>query len=181
MSHSSLPEAVAAARSGGTAEIESFLAAAWPDVYRLAFSVLGNSQAAQDAAQDACIILYRSIASLRETGAFRVWMYRIVVRAAMDVKRRRDVQELACNFAPVSDSITKIDVWRALAVLPAHMRNAVVLRYFEDLSSREIASVLRVPDATVRFWLASARRKLRPLLEVNDSSENTEKVEIHAI
>ena len=41
----------------------------------------------------------------------------------------------------------------------------VVLRYFEELSSREIASVLRIPDGTVRFRLMLAKRALRPLLD----------------
>lgn len=165
---------------GAADDVERLLDAVWPDVYRLAFSVLGNREQAKDAAQDACITLYRAIADLRETAAFRVWLYRIVVRAAMDVQRRHPVQLADEPQMHETDADAHVDLWRSLAALPAHERNAVVMRYFEDLSSREIASVLRVPDPTVRFWLASARRKLRPLLETHDISANSPEVRTNA-
>lgn len=68
-----------------------------------------------------------------------------------------------------ADETASVDVWQALS-LPKKLRDVVVLRYFEDLSSREIASVLGVPDGTVRFRLMIAKRRLRPLLD--DSFQN---------
>lgn len=160
-------ETIEAARAGGAAEVERLMETAWPDAYRLAFSVLGNAEAAQDAAQDACVTMYRAIGSLRSSAAFRVWLYRIVVRAAMEVQRR-GTQPAPQTAVPSADTELTIDVWRALNALPPKLRAVVVLRYFEGLNSREIASVLRVPDGTVRFRLASAMRRLRPLLSDTD-------------
>jgi len=65
-------ELVEAARDGGPAQIERLVEAIWPDAYRLARAILGEQQGAEDAAQEACIILYRTIASLRSAAAFRV-------------------------------------------------------------------------------------------------------------
>jgi RNA polymerase sigma-70 factor, ECF subfamily len=176
-------ELVRAACEGGPAEIERLLEAVWPDAYRLARAVLEDRQAAEDAAQEACVILYRTIASLRNAAAFRVWFYRIVVREASELKRRRSRVETVPEPEPSAvDQTTSIDVWRALASLPQHLRDIVVLRYFEDLSSREIASVLRIPAGTVRFRLMMAKRRLRPLL--NDTPEhapNPYEERIHAI
>ena len=159
-------ELVDAARTGGRDEIELLLRTVWPDAYRLARGVLGEDQPAEDAAQEACIILYRTIASLRSSAAFRTWFYRIVVREAAEIKRRRSRTELSPE-APVSvaDQTAPIDVWRALSVLSHKLREVVVLRYFEDLSSPEIASVLGIPEGTVRFRLMVARQRLRPLLD----------------
>jgi RNA polymerase sigma-70 factor (ECF subfamily) len=143
------------------------MAEAWPDAYRLAFSVLGDAEAAQDAAQDACVTMYRAIGSLRSSASFRVWLYRIVVRAAMEQQRRSALPAIEPAI-PSGDPDQTIDVWRALDALAPKLRAVVVLRYFEGLNSREIASVLRVPDGTVRFRLASAMRRLRPLLGDTD-------------
>lgn len=158
-------ELVEAARGGGPREVESLVEAAWPDAYRLALAILGDRSAAEDAAQEACIILYRSVSSLRSAGAFRVWFYRVVVRAASGLKRRRDRVEPATPApSDVADHAASMDIWRALSALPQKLRDVVVLRYFEDLTSREIASVLRIPDGTVRFRLMIAMRHLRPLV-----------------
>ncbi|MBC5798576.1 MAG: sigma-70 family RNA polymerase sigma factor [Candidatus Eremiobacteraeota bacterium] len=88
-----------------------------------------------------------------------------MVREASELKRRRSRIERATEpAANTVDQTASMDVWRALSALPQKLRDVVVLRYFEDLSSREIASVLRIPEGTVRFRLMIAKRHLRPLL-----------------
>jgi RNA polymerase sigma-70 factor (ECF subfamily) len=157
---------VDAARRGGRDEIELLLRTVWPDAYRLARAIIGEDQPAEDAAQEACILVYRTIPSLRSAAAFRTWFSRIVVREAAALKRRRARIEPAVDAVAVaSDTATTVDVWRALALLTPSLRDVVVLRYFEDLSSREIAAVLGIPDGTVRFRLMVAKRRLRPLLD----------------
>lgn len=166
---------VEAARRGGAAEIEQLLRAAWPDAYRLALAVLGDQSSAEDAAQEACVVLYRTITSLRDTLAFRTWFYRIVVREASSIKRKRSRGERPVE-APSHDPdpTATIDVWRALTSLPPHLRDVIVLRYFEDLTSREVAAILGVNDGLVRFRLMKARRWLRPLLgEVFEDAVDT--------
>jgi RNA polymerase sigma-70 factor (ECF subfamily) len=166
---------VEAARSGGRPEIERLLQAIWPDAYRLAFAVLGDRPSAEDAAQEACVTVYRAIASLRNPAAFRTWFYRLVVREASALKRQGSRTEY-CSESAVQDSdhTASIDIWRALSTLPQHLRDVVVLRYFEDLPSREIASILRIHDGAVRFRLMVARRRLRPLLgEIFETAADT--------
>lgn len=156
---------VEAARRGSPLDIDRLLEAVWPVAYRLAYSVVGDQQTAQDAAQESCVLLYRTIASLRDPGAFRAWFYRIVVREASRLKRRHVELKVRKEPAPqIEDRTTAFDVWRALSTLPQHLRDVIVLRYFEDLPSREIASILRINDGAVRFRLMAARRRLRPLL-----------------
>jgi len=177
------PNLVQAARTGAAADVEALLAAVWPDAYRLARAILGDEQRAEDAAQEACIILYRTITTLRSAEAFRAWFYRIVVREATELKRRASRSELGSALPMVDDQSSSLDVWRALATLPQHLRDVVVLRYFEDLSSREIASVLSIAEGTVRFRLMTARRRLRPLLgdDAEYFTERTGEARIHAV
>ncbi len=159
------PELIGAAQRGGHGAIEALVRAVWPGCYRVAFCVLGEAALAEDAAQEACIALYRGITSLREPSSFNAWLYRIVVREASRGRRRRArpavIVEAAAGFEP---PVMDLDIQRALALLSPALREVTVLYYFEDLASREIAAVLGVPDGTVRFRLMMARRKLRHIL-----------------
>jgi RNA polymerase sigma-70 factor (ECF subfamily) len=177
-------DVVEAARRGGGPEIESLLRAVWPDAYRLAYAIIGDRQAAQDATQESCVILYRTIASLRDAGAFHAWFYRIVVREASTLKRRRTESSIEREpTQEADDRTTALDVWRALGTLPQHLRDVIVLRYFEDLPSRDIAAILHINDGAVRFRLMAARRRLRPLLGdvFEDSSNSNTEVTTNAI
>jgi len=176
-------ELIEAAKGGEAEHVERLVIAIWPDAFRLARAIVGERQGAEDVAQEACIILYRTIGSLRSTEAFRVWFYRIVVREAAELKRRRSrIEPVPDAVSESGDQAASIDVWRALSGLPQHLRDVVVLRYFEDLSSREIASILRIPDGTVRFRLMIARRRLRPLLsEATETATQPNEVTTHAI
>jgi RNA polymerase sigma-70 factor (ECF subfamily) len=182
---SSVPIAlVEAARTGESAALDRLVESAWPDAYRLALFVLGDTASAQDAAQDACIALCRMLPSLRATAAFGAWFYRIVIRAASAIARGNARSTRTIDPpAEFRDHAVSMDILRALEALPQNLRDVVVLHYFEDLTSREVASILRVPDATVRFRLMTARRKLRPLLgyDVETRTQPTGEVRTHAI
>lgn len=176
-------ELIEAARTGDAQPIERLVETVWPDAYRLARAILGDPDGAKDAAQEACIALYRGISALRSTAAFNVWFYRVVVREALRVKRHMPASEpLPDSFANTHDDAGAIDVWRALNTLPQKLREVVVLRYFEDLPSRDIAAILQTSDGTVRLRLMLARRRLRPLLSdlPFHHNHNVREVQSHA-
>jgi len=147
------------ALSGAAGGRENLLRAIWPDAYRIAWSVLRNHVAAEDAAQDACAKLVGSLSQLRSADAFRTWFYRIVVRCALRYRATPvDSQPLQ---APAGTSVEdRVDLADAVLALPRDMRITVVLRYYYDLNATEIAAVTGVPSGTVRFRLAMARRRL---------------------
>jgi RNA polymerase sigma-70 factor, ECF subfamily len=145
-------------------------------------AIVAQAQAAEDAVQDACVLMFRNIASIRNPDAFRAWFYRIVVREALKHKKQQAGDTpLDADPAYSDDPATKLDLWRALATLPEHLRAVIVLHYFENLTSREIAGVLRIPDATVRFRLMTARRRLQPLLRTHDAPAHTKGEELYAL
>lgn len=166
----------------GPAGIEPLLEAVWPDTFRLAQSVTGNRESAQDAAQDACVALLRNIGSLENAHAFRTWWYRIVLREALKQQRKRPEDALDAADAPYTeDRAGIVDLWRALRALNVPLRTVIVLHYFEGLPTRDIAAILRVPDATVRFRLMTARRRLEPLLRVRESSSEPKGENLYAL
>ncbi len=172
MSLSVPTELVAAARDGDRAALERLLEASWPHAYRIARSITGCESLAQDAAQEACALVYRRISSLRTDGAFRAWFYRLVVRQATSMLRKDTGRTLSQeSHDPFSDRATAIDVRAALERLPMPLRTALVLHYYADLNSTEIGGVLDVPAATVRFRLTQGRRRLQSFLQDHATKE----------
>lgn len=160
------PETISAAHRGDENAREALVAAVWPGCYRLAATVIGDAALAQDAAQEACAIVHRRIPDLRDLGAFDAWLYRIVMREAAHVRRRNPpVYEIPERAAAAEDTSSTIDVWRALGDLPPDQRDVVVLFYFDDLPTEEIAKILNVAHVTVRTRLSRARERLRGILD----------------
>jgi RNA polymerase sigma factor (sigma-70 family) len=112
------------------------------------------------------------LAHLRDEGAFEAYLRRTVVNLARSHFRRRKVERayLARTTPagrPRADATAFPDVedrdalWHALAGLPARQRTALVLRFYEDLSERQIADVMRCPVGTVKSLLSRGLRTLR--------------------
>ncbi len=159
------PEIVSAALQGDESAVEQLVSAVWARCFRLAVTVVGDRNLAEDAAQEACAILHRRIRSVRGAAAFDAWLYRIVMRESARVRRRHHaVGQAAFERSLSGDETTAVDVWRALGALSPELRDVTVLFYFDDLKSDTIAAILGIPHPTVRTRLARARERLRGLL-----------------
>ncbi len=161
------PDVIASALSGNELAVEALVAAIWPRCFRLATMVTGDRGLAEDAAQEACVVVYRKIRRLRRVDAFDAWLYRIIMHESARVRRRSGgVAERTdrADQAMVRDGTVPIDVWRALARLTPDLRAVIVLFYFHDLKGEEIAAALRISHGAVRARLSRARDILRALL-----------------
>jgi RNA polymerase sigma-70 factor (ECF subfamily) len=162
------------ARAGGPG-LESLLAAVWPEAYRIALSILRDPGLAEDAAQEACVTIARSLSTLKTEGAFRGWSYRIIVNHAITTARRRprtQPLEVALERGRYVDPSDALDLHDALATLPVSQRAAVVLYYYAGLTSAEIADAIGQPSSTIRFYLMLARRALRKALTATNVRED---------
>ncbi len=175
---SSLAEA---ALNGAEGAHEALVRALWPDAYRIAWSILGERGAAEDAAQAACAAMCAKLSTLSDTGAFVAWAYRIVVSHARDLARARNrlqqretlgYDEVTARAA-ADDPSVRLDLEAAIGRLPESLRLVLELHYFVGLNSREVGTALGIPAATVRFRLMVARRRLRPLLSDSTASSAT--------
>jgi RNA polymerase sigma-70 factor, ECF subfamily len=176
---------VEAARAGGAAQRESLIREVWPHAFRIALTVLHDRTLAEDAAQEACAIVYARIATLRDSGAFTVWFYRIVVREASAVRRtaQRACRSVEVNGEshPLEGLIARLDVAAALAKLSPVQRTATVLHYYSGLSGAEIARVLDIPHGSVRFHLFQARKRLERLLDDRTAAAPLERLLLDAV
>jgi RNA polymerase sigma-70 factor, ECF subfamily len=134
-------------------------------VYNLCLRLLGDTDDAADAAQDAFVSVLTNLDRFRGEAAFTTWLHRIAVNACYDLTRRRRRQPMLRlagdgdatdedTGPPVADPADELagtrDVVAALRVIPEEFRTAVVLADLQDLPYEEIAKVLDVPIGTVK-------------------------------
>jgi RNA polymerase sigma-70 factor (ECF subfamily) len=144
----------------------------------VAFGILGDASAAGDATQEAFIRAWERLSDLREPERFGTWLCGIVRNLSLDMLRRRKPAEQWTASSPAvegrwtHDPLEEIDrqerfsrIASAIASLDEVSRPVVVLRYYEGLSSREIADLLEMSPAAVDMRLSRARKQLRSLLE----------------
>jgi RNA polymerase sigma-70 factor (ECF subfamily) len=163
-----------AAGAGDRRALELLLDRHADRIHAVCRRILGRSDDALDATQEAMIAVARGIARFDGRSAFTTWLYRVATNAALDEARRRSRRPQPVETLPESVSATqapveaevgaRVDVDAALARLPEEFRVAVVLRDLCDLDYAEIADVLDVPPGTVRSRIARGRAQLAALL-----------------
>lgn len=154
-------------REQAMAKLERWVAAYQPVVFRAAYLILRDTQAAEDIAQDTFIRAYNAALRYDPGEGERSWLYRIAVNTSLNELRRRKRETAAVSRVPVgvvsdpSDgSDTSTVVGDAIDRLPERLRVAVICRYFLDLSEAEMAAVLKVRPGTVKSRLHEARQVL---------------------
>jgi len=150
--------------------------------YRVAVSITGWNDDAQEAVQNAYVKAYRSLRRFRRGAAFRPWLLRIVVNEARNVRRselrherlaeraaeRRDTPAAGADETVLAreEVATVLD---ALTRLSEADRLVIALRYFAQLSDAEAAELAGTSTATYRVRLMRTRRRLEALLEDADA------------
>jgi RNA polymerase sigma-70 factor (ECF subfamily) len=127
---------------------------------RVAAGIAGDSELGCDAVQEAFASAVRKRRSFRGTGTLEAWVWRIVVNAARDARRRKpafaEPREVSSNgHAPVLP----------LDLLTDRQREIVFLHYYADLDYGAIAGALAISPGTVGATLNAARQTLRSALE----------------
>jgi RNA polymerase sigma factor (sigma-70 family) len=148
--------------------------------FRVAFGVLRHRQDAEDVAQEAFAKAYRNFRQLRDRNRFRSWLVRLTWRLAIDRQRsdrRRAVRELSHAQEPTmshstAETLTSRErtarIWKAIDDLPDKLRVVVILSSIQGHDIREVATLLKLPEGTVKSRLFLARRRLREHLNGPD-------------
>jgi RNA polymerase sigma-70 factor, ECF subfamily len=150
----------------------------------LAFRLLGDRTAMDDALQDAYVKAFRALPQFRGDSALGTWLYRITYRACVDHQRRESRQQVlpwpgagpelsrrsaAGAAEPSATAAARVDLVRALSALPVDQRAAVLLVDAEGLDYGTAAAVLGVAPGTIASRLSRARAALRTALAEGES------------
>ena len=136
---------------------------------RVAYSVLRNREDAEDVAQEAFAKAYRSFSQLRDRERFRAWLVRMTWRMALDrqrANRRRVAREDRVDAATVtSDDHERREraehLWHAIDGLSEKLRMVIVLAGIQGHDIKEVATLLDLPEGTVKSRLFAARQQLK--------------------
>lgn len=146
--------------------------------YNLAFAFVNDHHSAEDVTQEVFIRVYKSLASFRGDAEFSTWLYRITVNLALNRSRQnarradREHASLTPANLPAGDDHERVltvdrahHIERALHELPTLQRAVVILRHLNGLSTKQVSSILRCSEGTVKTHLHRGLKKLRSTLQ----------------
>jgi RNA polymerase sigma-70 factor, ECF subfamily len=167
------------AAAGDRAALEDLLAAIHPRVRRIAGRMLLYPQDAEEAAQDALLLVATKIGQFDGRSKFTTWLHAVASNSARStyrtLKRRaseRLSDELPVHADPRTTSViagSRLDLLDALEVLGSthpELVEPLVLRDVQELDYNEIARLLDTPLGTIKSRIHHARQAVRPLLRV---------------
>jgi len=157
-------------------------------VFNLCFRMLGNAEAAEDAAQETFWRAYQSIRKYNPNRPFGTWLMSIATHYCIDQHRKRklletDIDEYTAEAIPdhntpnpesvALQSEHRNQIQALLEELPEIDRAAIVLRYWHECSEEEISQVLDISVNAVKSRLHRARKKLAVIWQNNQQLSPT--------
>jgi RNA polymerase sigma-70 factor (ECF subfamily) len=172
---------VAKARNGDRMAFHRLVDQFQPEIYRMIFYRTHSRMDAEDLTQDVMLKAYKHITRLKSPEVFRSWLYRIAVNRVKDYYRRQKFQSLfgfvsmdqegfhetdEMAVAPeVADGMSKKDFWkqigRMLTRLSAVEKEVFLLRFFDQLTIKEMSAALHKSESTIKTHLYRALRKIK--------------------
>lgn len=162
-----------AAQGGDRAAFAALVSRHYDRIHALAFRLTGHRTEAEDLTQDICLALPAKLAGYRREARFTTWLYRVTVNAAHDRRRRAATHARAADGwgdweqnrrAGIAEE-AEAQGWLAatMARLSPELRDTVALTLGEDLTQREAAEVLGVPEGTVAWRMSEVKKRLRAM------------------
>jgi len=162
-----------AAAGGDRAAFAALVGRHYDRIAGLAWRLTGNRADAQDLAQDICAALPSKLAGWRGEARFTTWLYRVVMNAALDQRRRQATRakaasgwgdwEIARHDAMAEEREAQDWLAAAMSRLPVELRDTVALTLGEDLTQGEAAQVLGLSEGTVAWRMSEVKRRLRAM------------------
>ena len=131
----------------------------------IAYSQLADRDLAEDAAQEALFVAFRDLSKLKKASRFGRWLTRICRNIACDMAKARAAHKLAaiedCDIVSndAAEQTGEVEMIRSIiAGLPASAREVIYLRYYNQMSYREISRLLGISEQAVNGRLRRARK-----------------------
>ena len=147
------------------------------EIYRYVFFKVGNRQAAEDITEETFIKTWESLSRIYQGDGkidnLHAWLYRIAKNLVIDFYRKNKPESIVGPTIPaklLSPEETAIDqeqitrIMNALQKMKPDLQQIIILRLINDLSHREIASIIGISEAHSRILLCRALKKLKEIL-----------------
>ncbi len=155
--------------------IERLITQYQTSLLRLCYVQLQDQALAEDAVQETFLKAYKGFDSFRGDSSEKTWLTRIAVNTCRDFQRggwfKHTDRRVTPDMLPVGTvqpDTEDLDLSLAVMKLPRKIREAILLYYYQDMSTEEIAEALGIAQSSVSNRLRRGREKLRKLLEGRD-------------
>ena len=155
--------------------IERLITQYQTSLLRLCYVQLQDQALAEDAVQETFLKAYKGFDSFRGDSSEKTWLTRIAVNTCRDFQRggwfKHTDRRVTPDMLPVGTvqpDTEDLDLSLAVMKLPRKMREAILLYYYQDMSTEEIAETLDIAQSSGSNRLRRGREKLRKLLEGRD-------------
>jgi len=172
MTGTSAPDLVERAKNGDRSAFDQLIGPIVDQGFRLAYGMLHDRQAAEDAVQEAAIRSWRKLSNLRHGTEMRPWFLAIVANQCRTIARGRWWSVLRIDATPnlhdsgLEDEVVRgADVRAALRRLSPEHREVLVLHYYLDLPLDEISAIAGIPVGTVKSRINRGIAAMRPFFE----------------
>jgi RNA polymerase sigma factor (sigma-70 family) len=162
------PDLVTRAKKGDRPAFDELIGPLVDQGFRLAYGMLHDREAAEDAVQEAAVRSWRKLSNLRPGSEMRPWFLGIVANQCRTTLRGRwwsvlRIEPQAGSAAGFEDQIVRgADLRAALRRLAPEHREVLVLHYYLDLPLDEIAAIAGVPIGTVKSRINRGLAAMRP-------------------
>lgn len=198
MDREKLTDLVRSAQQGDSNAVSGLYEATYQDIYYFILkNVSGDTQLAEDLTQDTYMEILDSIGKLQEPGAFTAWSHQIAYHKCTAYFRKRHelladenedgqtifdtIEEDRAEFIP-DEALDQEDLKKTLLAmlqeLPQEQRSAIMLRYYKELSVKEIADIQGVSENTVKSRLNYGRKAVKQAVE---SYEKKSGIKLHSV
>lgn len=161
---------LAAAKQGDTSAFNQLVEKYHTELYYSALAVVRSRWDALDVCQDTFLKAYTSLGALNDISKFKTWINKILIHTCYDLFRRNKrlvyVEDIAWDELVENPREDCIDLINALGKLKKEFRIVLTLRYFQDLTIKEIAAVMDCPEGTVKSRVNHALKEMRRQLKV---------------
>ncbi len=162
-----------AAAGGDRAAFAALVTRHYDRIFSLGWRLTGSKAEAEDLAQDICAALPHRLRGWRAEARFTTWLYRVVVNAAHDARRRAAVRtraadgwgdwELARQDAIAEDRAAQNWLTEAMTRLPVELRDTVALVLGEEMTQAEAGAVLGLSEGTIAWRMSEVKKRLRAM------------------
>ena len=153
------------------ARLQRLVSAYQPELLRVCYFYLKDRMLAEDAVQETFVRVWRKLGSYHEDGREKAWIYRIAINCCRDTQRtgwfRRMLPTGRPQLFPEENVVVPEDTIAlnmAIHDLPLRLREVILLYYYQNFTSTEIAEILGISQPAVSERLKRARRQLREAL-----------------
>jgi RNA polymerase sigma-70 factor (ECF subfamily) len=168
-------------KTGGHLSLEEFRGiydSTFPILFRVAYRIANNEEAAEDLCQDAFSRLFEKKMVFPNPEEAKYWLIRVVKNAALNYAKRKererkvyqrafreDVRQEETGEGLLLKQESRVEIQEALNKLPESLRMVLILKEYAEMNYKEIARILGISEGNVKVRVFRARERLAALLQ----------------